>query len=49
MGAPLHDVPGAPNAGTLVRCVGVPPIRIGAAPSMGGTSMHTFGHGAMAG
>jgi hypothetical protein len=35
--------------GDGLRCVGTPIVRLGAAFATGGTSTHTFGHGAMAG
>jgi arylsulfatase A-like enzyme len=34
--------------GDGLRCVGVPLVRLGATFAAGGTSIHTFGHGAMA-
>jgi hypothetical protein len=35
--------------GDGLRCVGTPLVRLGAAFAIGGTSVHTHGHGAMAG
>jgi len=42
--------PAAPVVfGDGLRCVGVPLVRLGASFAAGGTSVHTFGHGVMAG
>jgi len=35
--------------GDGLRCVSVPLVRLGATQAAGGTSIHTFGHGSMAG
>jgi hypothetical protein len=42
--------PAAPIVfGDGLRCVGLPVVRLGAALASGGTSLHVFGHGTMAG
>jgi hypothetical protein len=35
--------------GDGLRCIGTPLVRLGATAAVGGVSIHTFGHGAMAG